>query len=373
MTILVINDDMVILDNIGTELSEKGHKVLLAYDMDSAMENLRDNNVGLMIADINFPGKDGFKLLEYTRKIIKYRKLPIVLIEDESDQETIEKAKELEINVILPRPVDIEKLLPTVEGIQNRLKSEKDGTARRRIPVSNLTQLQILIVDDEIPITELLKEFLEPLFSKVYTAHGVQEALDVCEHNVVDVVISDIKMAGKSGFDLIEWINESPNTAGIPVIMITGVKKDIQSVQKAKNLWIDGYMIKPFELEKIKKALSDVCSNAYRLKKLKIFNKFFLELNEDAEKEEQNQMHQIRGQILGLKKELNVAIKELRLVPKEAPTKVKHDLEEKIENLEAKAKDFQDRMSLTKTEFFERRREFVALKRSLHQRMDKVR
>ena len=48
-----------------------------------------------------------------------------------------------------------------------------------------------------------------------------------------------------------EWINELPEAAGMPIIMMSGVKRDISSIKKAKQLWIDKYLAKPFDLKTI--------------------------------------------------------------------------------------------------------------------------
>jgi len=371
-TILLVDDDMSVLDKVGTALSEKQYKVLPAYNFEEAADTLVKQPVDLMITEINLPGEDGFKLIKHARKMIKYRKLPIFLLTCLAEDEISDKLIDEEIIKILPKPVDLEMLFEAVSSTIKRINLEKAGKLRPEISDVRLKTLALLVVDDEIPITELLKEFLDPLVKKVHTAHSFDQAVDVCENNQIDLLISDIKMSEKSGFDLVEWINEYPATAGIPIILITGVKRDVDSVKKAKSLWIDKFLIKPFELDHLKKTIIDVCTNAKRKEKLKKFNDLYTSLDEDAQKEEQNLLHQIRTQILTLKKQLNIASKELRLLPKETSAKARYEVEQKVENLEAKAKDFQDRMSMTKKEFYERRKQIIAIKRSIHQRFEKV-
>lgn len=372
-TILVVDDDLSVLDVVSTALSEKQFNVIPAYNLEGALEELKTHNVDLMITDINMPGGSGFQLIEYARKIMKYRRLPIVVITAMSDKEVVEKAKGIGVEGFIAKPVDINKLYELIESVFRKITLERTGEARKQAASVDLKTLSVLVVDDEIPITELLAEYLEPQVRTVFKAHNFDQAVDVCQNNAIDLVISDIKMTDKSGFDLVEWINEYPGTAGIPVVLITGVKRDLNSVKTAKKLWIDKFIIKPFDLENIRQTIVEVCDNQRRKKKLQRFNDYFIELDEDAQREEQNQLQQIRTQILVLKKQVNLANKQLRLLSKDATPKERHDAEARVTDSETKAKDFQDRMSETKKEFYERKKQFVAVKRGIHQRLDQFR
>jgi len=370
--ILIVDDSIEILDSVGSALKEKQYIVHIAYNIEDAIETLRIKTIDLMITDINIPGENQFHLLEYTRKMIKYRKMPIILITEEKDEDTLLKAKEYDIEAILPKPIELEKLVGTVTAIIKQIGAIKSRKKRKVSDGIDYKKLKVLVVDDEINITELLKEFLDPFAKDVFTASSAEEAMAVCEKESIDLLISDIKMPEKSGFDLVEWINESPNTAGVPVIMMTGVKKDIDSVKKAKKLWIDKYIIKPFEFEQIKKAIAGICTKDYRREKIKMFEKFYVNLDDDAKKEEQNQVQRMRGQILSIKKEANIARRKLKLLPKDTPQIERYELEQKAVAIEEKAKDFQERVSTIKKDFYNRKKDMVKLIRGLHKRLDQI-
>ncbi|MFC1555584.1 response regulator [candidate division KSB1 bacterium] len=373
ISILIVDEELEILDSIGTALKQQKFDAHVAYNSNDAIEILKDKNIDIMITDVRLSGEDDFHLVQFSRKMIKYRNMPIVAITSDTDPELIEKGKENNIDTFLTKPIEFEKLYAILGKIVKKLNLMKAGELRKEVATVKLKALKALIVDDEDSITEMLKEFLEEELENVFTAPNVKEAQYVIEENQIDVMITDIKMPDQSGFDLVEWVNEQPMSAGIPIMMMTGVKKDIDSVKKAKNLYIDKYLIKPFDLKQVKQGLVEICADKYRQEKYKKFSKMYIELDEDAQKEEQNMLHQIRTQILKLKKDINVAIKDLRLLSKDAPAQERYKLEEKLEALETKAKDFQERMNMTKTDFFARKKELVAIKRGISQRLDKIR
>ncbi len=107
----------------------------------------------------------------------------------------------------------------------------------------------ILVVDDEELIRSLLNEFLTGLDYKVIEAADGKAGLDIFKREHIDLVISDIRMPGMSGMDLLKWIKSiSPKT---PVLMITGYKPS-PAQEDAMSTKADGYLIKPFELERLK-------------------------------------------------------------------------------------------------------------------------
>ena len=78
----------------------------------------------------------------------------------------------------------------------------------------------LLLVDDEPDIREVLDIYLTELGYTVHTAENGEKALDVFHRTVPSIVLSDIKMPGMNGIELLRRIKqESPETE---VIMITG-------------------------------------------------------------------------------------------------------------------------------------------------------
>jgi two-component system response regulator HydG len=101
----------------------------------------------------------------------------------------------------------------------------------------------ILVVDDAPDTLELLQRNLESRRYQVFTAPNAMEAIKILETTVVDLVITDLKMPGASGIELIRHIRE--NFRDIEVMMITGYPT-IESAVKAVKSGAEEYLTKPF-------------------------------------------------------------------------------------------------------------------------------
>lgn len=102
---------------------------------------------------------------------------------------------------------------------------------------------RILVVDDSEDTLEVLQRSLTSQGYEVFTAPGVAEAIRVLDMTPVDLVITDLKMPGVSGFDLVRHIRE--NLKDVEVITITGYPS-IGGAVKAVKTGADEYLPKPF-------------------------------------------------------------------------------------------------------------------------------
>ena len=120
----------------------------------------------------------------------------------------------------------------------------------------DFSKLRILIVDDETIVTSVLAEMLQELRVRhIKVAHSPDEAMELLESYKANVILSDIEMGKKSGFDLIQEAREKFLDAKYAsVIFLTG-HADPEIVKKAKELKVSGYLLKPVEKQKLKNNL----------------------------------------------------------------------------------------------------------------------
>jgi len=106
---------------------------------------------------------------------------------------------------------------------------------------------RILIVDDEVEITEILADLLSADY-ECTRAGSAEEALTRLQEGEFQLVISDITMPGMSGLDMIPHIKElSPDTV---VVMISGMQT-VESAIGALRLGAFDYLMKPFDLRQV--------------------------------------------------------------------------------------------------------------------------
>jgi CheY-like chemotaxis protein len=106
----------------------------------------------------------------------------------------------------------------------------------------------ILVVDDELDLREIIASEFEYLGAKVYLANGVLAAKDILSLEKIDLIISDIRMPGGSGIDLLDYV-KNQSMFKTSVILISGFA-DI-CFEEALSKGVDGYISKPFQLDEI--------------------------------------------------------------------------------------------------------------------------
>ena len=106
----------------------------------------------------------------------------------------------------------------------------------------------ILVVDDEIDIVELIKEYLQHQNYNVITATDGDSALKLALTHKPDLITLDIMMGNKDGYETCLLLRENETTSAIPVIILTGGASE-QAALAAQSFGADSYLSKPFELE----------------------------------------------------------------------------------------------------------------------------
>lgn len=102
--------------------------------------------------------------------------------------------------------------------------------------------MTILVVDDELLIRKVIREYLESENYKVLEAENGLDALRVLSCNKVNLIILDIMMPKMDGFACLEEIRK---TKDIPVIMLSAMKEETDKLNSF-NLGVDDYVTKPF-------------------------------------------------------------------------------------------------------------------------------
>lgn len=103
----------------------------------------------------------------------------------------------------------------------------------------------ILAIDDEEHILELLSYNLESNGFRVLTAESGEDGLKKLEKETVDLVLLDIMLPGIDGMEILKRIRKDPNTAEVPVIMLTAKSEEINKVL-GLEVGADDYISKPF-------------------------------------------------------------------------------------------------------------------------------
>ena len=119
---------------------------------------------------------------------------------------------------------------------------------------------KVLIVEDELSIAELEKDYLELSSFEVEIETDGQQGLEKALKNDFDMIILDIMLPGVDGFEICKQIREAKE---IPILMVSARKEDIDKI-RGLGLGADDYITKPFNV----KLLLARCNNLLRNRRL---------------------------------------------------------------------------------------------------------
>ena len=108
----------------------------------------------------------------------------------------------------------------------------------------------VLVVDDEKDIVQLIRYNLEREGFKVEAASDGNEALKKANEVKPDLILLDIMLPGKDGYEVMKSLNQNEKTANVPVIFLTAKSAEFDEVL-GLELGADDYIVKPISPRKL--------------------------------------------------------------------------------------------------------------------------
>ncbi len=129
--------------------------------------------------------------------------------------------------------------------------------------MENPQEAHILVVDDEGAIRYSISKTLQRLGYQVHTAETGEEALEMMQRQEYDVVLTDIRMPGLSGVELLARIKEQAPDA--VVILLTGYAS-LETAIESLRLGAHDYLVKPSSSQDIRNSVAEGLERARNLK-----------------------------------------------------------------------------------------------------------
>ena len=108
----------------------------------------------------------------------------------------------------------------------------------------------ILVVDDNHDNAEIIRQYLEVRGYPVTVAHSGDEALSMFEKVKPALVLLDVMMPGRDGYEVLAELKADPRTQGIPVVLLTARSSD-DDVWEGWKSGADYYITKPFNVDEL--------------------------------------------------------------------------------------------------------------------------
>lgn len=168
-------------------------------------------------------------------------------------------------------------IIPTVVN-ENKINSKLNLDAlvkqlKEHVTVTKLTENQtrktVLVVDDDTNIRELLRQQLETEGYQVWEAKDGVDAIQQIKTSRPDLILLDVMMPQINGFDVAAVLKNDPQTADIPIIILSIV----ENKERGYHIGIDRYLTKPIDTGKLLNEIGTLLSQGTSSKKVLVVDK----------------------------------------------------------------------------------------------------
>lgn len=223
-SVLVVDDDRDICQNMADILADFGFHVDVAHDGAAALELVRRPPYDVALLDLKMPGMDGLTLYREIKKV--QAGTVALLVTAYAGGSTSEDALAGGMWRVLPKPVDLARLMSLVdEAIEQPL---------------------VLVVDDDADLCDNLWELLHERGYRVSIAHDARQAAEQLR-GATRVVLLDLVLPGGDGAEVLREARAA--NPDVRTVLITGHRAETAPViEQLRAEGADAVCYKPFDI-----------------------------------------------------------------------------------------------------------------------------
>jgi CheY-like chemotaxis protein len=202
---LVVEDDLNSAALIRVMLEAEGFRVLHAVSAEAALDLAARQPIALITLDIMLPGMDGWAFLARIKDVPALRRVPVVIISIVADRR---KGFSMGATAVMQKPVSRAELRDSLADLGF-------------LPGAKGRPLTVLVVDDDPKAVELIAARMLDFATNVLRAYGGREAIAAARREIPDLIVLDLMMPKVNGFDVVEALHDTRETARIPILVVT--------------------------------------------------------------------------------------------------------------------------------------------------------
>ena len=278
--ILIVEDELITAADMKFTLEDMGYEVVgTASTGQNAIDIAVEKSPDLVLMDVNLKGK--MTGIEASKEIISLN-IKVIYLTGQSDPSNLATGEKGACGFIM-KPFDPKKLKKAVEEALDD-GTEESSSSQIKYPISHPISVKkpeklkpskkpekkvkakddkelefnkaqnLLVVEDEMITALDIKLKLEDFgYNVVSTVKSGEEAINVVENNVLDLILMDITLKGDiNGIETTKRIKKDHD---IPVIYLTA-NTNRESIEQAINTNPEGYIPKPFDENELKQVVS---------------------------------------------------------------------------------------------------------------------
>lgn len=252
--ILLVDDNPIHTNAISRFIENHTKKCIIAETAKEAFQILSNEHIDCVVLDMVLPDENGYEILETIKKNKKFEKLPVIIYTGKSISLQEEKRLKQYAGAIVLKTAEsfkrlsseISLLLKIVDG-----NSDKKSLKKPYYKDEILVNKHVLLVDDDVRNIFSITKMLEDKKMKVTSASDGNEALAILHSDkYIDLVLMDMMMPNKDGYETTIEIRNNPAMNKIPVIAVTA-KAMLGDRLKCINAGANDYVTKPVDVDQL--------------------------------------------------------------------------------------------------------------------------
>ncbi len=252
-TIVVVDDNPMDSRLIRRLLqAKKPYRIFEANSAIEALEIIRERLPDLVVSDLNMPEMDGFELLESLKKDPLTASIPVIVVSakdltPEDERRLAGQTSSIWLKGAFTTQELVEHVVNTLSGTDQAEtrsvpRDRKETKELLPAPVETFskpsggageTKKKVVLIEDNPLDARLISRILQmSRFLEIKQVQAGQEAMTVIENERPDLIILDLIIPDKDGFEILEDLRRDEELDAIPVIVITS--KDLSEVEKER-------------------------------------------------------------------------------------------------------------------------------------------
>jgi two-component system cell cycle response regulator len=220
--ILVIEDNPTNLQLMIYLLRAFGHAVLTAMSGEEGLETAHRELPDLILCDIQLPGLDGYEVAQRLKSQPALRAIPLVAVTALAMVGDREKVLASGFDGYLAKPVVPQTFVQAVAGfLGNPHPAPPPPSAPPPLRPPQSSRATILVVDNSPVNVQLVRSTLEPFGYTVIAARSVPEGLELARQHRPALILSDVHMPGKDGYNFIKAVKGDAQLRTIPFAFLS--------------------------------------------------------------------------------------------------------------------------------------------------------
>jgi twitching motility two-component system response regulator PilH len=237
--ILINEDNKIFRDILVQRLKENGYSVI-TIEGNVLLKEIEKSKLDLLLVDIVSPKERGVNLIKQLRQDSELSAVPIIAIAKMKKSVVVDYARGLGVKDTIDKVVfDPNDLLKKVRRALKTLETKAPTTISTQPDSKGATNVSkqrevgnrgnILLVEDDAFMRELFVRELRAAGFTVDEALDAEVGLEILRERLPDIILLDLLLPGKSGFEFLDEIKQNKSYRHIPVVVVSnlGSKGDI--------------------------------------------------------------------------------------------------------------------------------------------------